>query len=74
MTGLQAKCANEPHIKALNQQQQDKGTILLTAAGSELWSAAGKACNDINAEGFIKNSENMTKVLVELDASLTVTK
>ena len=74
MNSLQAMCANEPHIKALNQQSADKATVLLTAAGSELWSAAATALQAINANGFGPTDANYTNVLADLDATLTVTK
>ncbi len=74
MNSLQSMCANEPHIKALNQQSQDKATVLLTAAGSELWSAASTALQAVNANGFAATDANFTNVLAELDATLTVTK
>lgn len=74
MTGLQGMCANEPHIKALNQQYADNATVLLTAAGSELWSAASTALQRINEKSFGATTEAFTNVLSDLDASLTVTK
>ena len=74
MNSLQTICANEPHIKALNQQSADKATVLLTAAGSELWSAAASALQAINTNGFAPTDANYTNVLADLDATLTVTK
>ena len=74
MNSLQAMCANEPHIKALNQQSQDHATVLLTAAGSELWSAAATALQSVNENSFAATDEKFTNVLAELDATLTVTK
>ena len=72
MNNLQAMCANEPHIKALNKQSEDKATVLLTAAGSELWSAAATALQAVNANGFGATDANFTNVLAELDATLTI--
>ena len=74
MNSLQTICANEPHIKALNQQSADNSTVLLTAAGSELWSAAASALQAINLAGFAPTDANYTNVLADLDATLTVTK
>ena len=74
MISLQGMCANEPHIKALNRQSEDKATVLLTAAGSELWSAAASAVQNVNAIGFAATDANFTNVLSELDATLTVSK
>ena len=74
MNSLQSICANEQHIAALNQQTADNATVLLTAAGSELWSAAATALQAINANGFAPTDANYTAVLADLDATLTVTK
>ena len=75
MTSLQALCANEPHIAALNQQIEDKSTVLLTAAGSELWSAASSALQRVNEKSFDNPTDDQFKaVLSELDATLYVTK
>ena len=76
MTSLQSICANEPHIKALNQQTEDKATILLTAAGSELWSAASTALQRVYDTSFPDSptDANFKAVLDDLDASLQVTK
>ena len=74
MTALQSICANEPHIAALNTQIADNATVLLTAAGSELWSAAASALQAINTIGFAPTDANYTTVLADLDATLTVTK
>lgn len=75
MKSLQAMCANEPHIKALNKQSEDKATVLLTAAGSELWSAASTALQRINDEDeFGATDVAFKNVLADLDASLTVKK
>ena len=67
-------CANEPHIRALNQQSADKATILLTAAGSELWSATETALATINAKTFQPTAANFETALAEIDATLAVTK
>ena len=76
MTSLQALCANEPHIAALNQQIEDKSTVLLTAAGSELWSATSSALQKVNENAFPANptDEQFQAVLAELDAVLSVTR
>ena len=74
MNSLQTMCANEPHIKALNQQSADNATVLLTAAGSELWSAASSALQRINEKDFGATDQGFTNVLADLDATLTVTK
>ena len=76
MTSLQALCANEPHIAALNQQIADKSTVLLTAAGSELWSAASSALQKVNEKSFPANptEEQYKAILAELDNTLFVSK
>ena len=76
MTSLQALCADEPHIAALNQQIEDKSTVLLTAAGSELWSATSKALQTVNENSFPASptDEQFKAVLAELDATLDVKK
>ena len=76
LTALQSICANEPHIAALNTQIADNSTVLLTAAGSELWSAASSALQRINEASFGTNpSDNdFNVVLGELDDTLKVTK
>ncbi len=75
MTSLQEICANEPHIAALNQQIADKSTVLLTAAGSELWSATSKALQTVNEKTFVNPTDDQFKaVLAELDATLDVKK
>ena len=76
MTSLQALCANEPHIAALNQQIEDKSTVLLTAAGSELWSATSSALQKVNENSFPASptKEQFQAVLAELDAVLSVTR
>ena len=76
MTALQSICAQEPHIAALNTQIADNSTVLLTAAGSELWSATASALQKINENTFPANptDDNFTSVLGELDATLFVTK
>ncbi len=75
MSSLQELCANEPHIAALNQQIADKSTVLLTAAGSELWSATSKALQTVNEKTFTNpTDDNFKAVLAELDATLDVKK
>ena len=76
MTALQSICANEPHIAALNTQIEDKSTVLLTAAGSELWSATASALQRVNENSFPTNptDDNFRAVLAELDSTLAVTK
>ena len=76
MTSLQALCANEPHIAALNQQIEDKATVLLTAAGSELWSATSSALQKVNENAFpaTPTDDQFKAVLAELDAVLSVTR
>ncbi|MBO4703276.1 MAG: extracellular solute-binding protein [Bacilli bacterium] len=76
MSSLQALCADEPHIAALNQQIEDNSTVLLTAAGSELWSAASSALQKVNEKAFPANptDDQFKAVLSELDATLYVTK
>ena len=76
MTALQSICANEPHIAALNQQIADKSTVLLTAAGSELWSATSSALQKVNESSFPANpsDDQFKAVLAELDAVLSVTR
>ena len=74
MTSLQSICADEPHIKALNTQIADNATVLLTAAGSELWSAAASALQSVYDNSFAPTDANYTSVLAELDATLAVTK
>ena len=76
MKNLQSICENEPHIKALNQQMDDKATVLLTAAGSELWSATSSALQKVNENTFPANptDDQFKAVLAELDAVLSVTK
>ncbi len=74
ITSLQAMVASEPHIAALNEQAKFNSTVLLTAAGSELWSATSKALNKIYEETFTPTDQNYTSVLQELDATLKVTK
>ena len=76
MTALQSLCADEPHIAALNQQIADKSTVLLTAAGSELWSATSSALQKVNENSFSANptDEQFKAVLAELDAVLSVTR
>ena len=75
MSSLQELCANEPHIAALNQQIADKSTVLLTAAGSELWSATSKALQTVNEKTFTNpTDDNFKAILAELDATLDVKK
>ena len=74
ITSLQSMVANEPHIAALNEQASYGSTVLLTAAGSELWSATAKALTTIYDESFNPTDQNYTNVLKELDATLKVTK
>ena len=76
MKNLQSICENEPHIAALNQQISDNSTVLLTAAGSELWSATSKALQTVNEGTFPANptDDQFKAVLAELDATLSVTK
>ena len=76
ITSLQALCANEPHIAALNKQIEDKSTVLLTAAGSELWSATSSALQKVNENSFpaVPTDDQFKAVLAELDAVLTVTR
>ena len=76
LTSLQSIAANEPHIAALNKQAEYNSTVLLTAAGSELWSATAKALNTIYDDSFPANptDENFMNVLRELDATLKVVK
>ena len=76
MTSLQTICADEPHIAALNQQIEDKSTVLLTAAGSELWSATSSALQKVNENTFPANptDDQFKAVLAELDAVLSVTR
>ena len=76
MTSLQALCADEPHIAALNQQITDNSTVLLTAAGSELWSATSSALQKVYEKSFPANptDDQYKAVLAELDAILSVTK
>ena len=76
MTSLQSICADEPHIAALNKQIEDKSTVLLTAAGSELWSATSTALQRVydSAFGNSPTDDQFKAVLAELDAILSVTK
>ncbi len=76
MTALQSICANEPHIAALNTQIADNSTVLLTAAGSELWSATSSALQKVNENTFpvSPTDDQLKAVLAELDAVLSVTK
>ena len=75
ITSLQSLCANEPHIAALNKQIEDKATVLLTAAGSELWSATSSALQKVNDKSFPASptDDQFKAVLAELDAVLSVT-
>ena len=76
ITSLQSLCANEPHIAALNKQIEDKATVLLTAAGSELWSATSSALQKVNDKSFPASptDDQFKAVLAELDAVLSVTR
>ena len=76
MIALQSLCANEPHIAALNTQIADNATVLLTAAGSELWSATSSALQKVNENTFPANptDDQFKSVLSELDAVLDVKK
>ena len=69
-TSLQSMCANEPHIKALNQQLADNGVIPLTVVSGELWdqtSIAAKAIQKLVKDVASPSDAQYNEILGELD-------
>ena len=48
ITSIQSYFADEPHVQALQAQKDSNSTILLCAAGTELWSACQTALTKVN--------------------------
>ena len=62
--------ALEPHIAALNLQEQAKSTIPLTAVASELWSETATAISSIKTLGGSPSDAEFYSILKTLDSSL----
>lgn len=67
---LQAKAASEPHVAALNIQEQDKSAIPLTVVDSAFWSQTGSAVADIKSVAQGTLSKELADILKDLDTTL----
>lgn len=67
---LQTKAASEPHVAALNIQEQDKSAIPLTVVDSAFWSQTGSAVADIKSVAQGALSKELADILKDLDTTL----
>lgn len=71
---LQDMCANEPHIKALNQQLADNGVIPLNVVTGKLWdqtSIAAKAIQTLTKSTSNPTDAQLKSILGDLDDNVT---
>jgi len=71
LTCLQEYASGESHIKSLTEQAQNKGTILLSAIGSEFFSSVGTAYTAIKNLKAPITDEMYMSVLKTLDSGIT---
>ena len=73
LSSLQTICADEPHVKALNQEKSAGGTMLLSIFGDEYFNNTGlyvtKLLNDYIAEDIDPTDDDLTTILDDLDGS-----
>ena len=73
LSSLQTICADEPHVKALNQEKSAGGTMPLNIFGDEYFNNTGlyvtKLLNDYIAEDIVPTDDDLTTILDDLDGS-----